>query len=135
VDLHAGQQEEEGGMTDNEAECLGELHANAMAHPDQIDTGFRPLDIGGTDCSHHAQTLIRMIPKGWVERRFFWLGGGTSWGEAKTVRMRGSCRYRITSAGLVALSNHQATVRVARSMAEARRAKLAARMDARKVTP
>lgn len=125
-------------MTDNEAEVLAALVELSKLDENQQE-GFRPLDFGGKDASHHAQTAIRMIPKGWVERRFSWLGGGTNWGEAKTVRMRGSCRYRITPKGVVALANHQATSQAASEIRQAHKRRadaVRAKLDARKgVTP
>ena len=44
--------------------------------------------IGGTDKSHHAQTLTRLVQRGWVERRI--RGGGAA---------RVSYEYRIKKDG------------------------------------
>lgn len=116
-------------MTENEAEVLAELEELAKETGAQC-IGFRPLDFGGHDRSHHAQTAIRMCAKGWVERTF-----GNGWSVEKLGRTRGSCRYRITTKGSTALANHQEIVRHDYSMSEARGAKLAVRIAARKVAP
>lgn len=96
-------------MTEYEAEVLGSLMGTEGS-----ETGLRPLDFGGSSRSHHAQTAIRMVPKGWVERTF-----GSGWGKPKVNCERGSCRYRITPAGLAAIHNHNALKAAAKSKAAA----------------
>ena len=59
---------------------------------------MRPMDIGGTDGSHHSQTLRRLAARGWVE-------SSARHGLAGLRRHR---LYRITLAGVRALANHQA---------------------------
>lgn len=59
---------------------------------------FRPMDVGGTDGSHHSQTLRRLAKRGWVE-------------AAPRHGLAGArlhSRYRITLEGVRALANHSA---------------------------
>lgn len=109
-------------MTENEAEVLAELEALANETGGQC-IGFKPLDFGGADGSHHAQTTIRMCRKGWVERSF-----GLGFGIPKpNGAARGSCRYRITPQGRQALANHRLQLSAVRSAEAQAHAKLAAR--------
>jgi len=78
-------------MTENE-------HAALTAMPE--GEWIRPAQVGGSTNSHHAKTLARMAPKGWVERR-----------KNVTAGDRGSCSYRITAKGIQAAANHLATKR------------------------
>lgn len=83
-------------MTEREAELLEAL----LQFPD----GTTPLRVGGSGHNHVSKTLRRMVPKGWVERSF-----GLGFGVPKNYKARGSCRYRITVKGRIALSNHLVT--------------------------
>jgi hypothetical protein len=95
-------------MTENEAEVLAAMIAAEDTIDGAVDRGLRPMDFGGSSNSHHAQTAIRMEPKGWVERNF-----GAGWGEPKPYKARGSCRYRTTLEGRSALANHRVLIRAA----------------------
>lgn len=92
-------------MTENEAELLTELRALKETRPD----GCAPMDVGGSDSSHHSVTLRRMVPKGWVEKRY----RGGAWGAPRGRYGRCSCLYRITPKGEQALANHLALTRMA----------------------
>jgi hypothetical protein len=95
-------------VTEYEIEVLRELKALRQSMPD----GARPQDFGGSSNSHHAQTAIRMIPKGWTERSY-----GTGWGQPRSPHAaRGSCRYRITEAGEKAYDNTLALQRAAKRL-------------------
>lgn len=48
-----------------------------------------PMDLGGSDGSHHSTTLAGMVKKGWVERA-----------TRSNRYKRPSYKYRITQAGL-----------------------------------
>lgn len=49
---------------------------------------FKAMDVGGSNRSHHSQTLKRMVVKGWIEVKPQM--SGTRWNRI----------YRITEAGL-----------------------------------
>jgi hypothetical protein len=73
-------------LTDRQLEVLKSL---AYAHK----YGFvRPMDLGGTDASHHSHTLAALVRKGLAKR------------QARGGLFRGAWRYRITDAGLALLS-------------------------------
>jgi len=69
-------------MTDRHYQILNEM---------QSGDWVRPMDVGGTDSSHHSSTLKAMITKGWVRKR-----GGICW-------CRPSYKYQITGAGILVL--------------------------------
>lgn len=79
-------------MSDNEFEVLNELeaHCRLESYP------ARPMDIGGSDGSHHSATLKRLSERGLVERK----RRGTL---ANYLNSRGSYCYRITPEGITAL--------------------------------
>lgn len=67
-----------------------------------VGTWARPMDVGGTDGSHHSQTLRRLYAAGLVERR----PRGTL--ANRIYQVSGSCavaswEYRVTEAGVVEL--------------------------------
>jgi len=75
-------------LTDRDIETLIELEASIRASR-RYNNGFsKPLDIGGTNGSHHSQTLRKLADRGLAVRRKH---GGP--------RERGSCLYGITEAG------------------------------------
>lgn len=61
----------------------------------------RPMDIGGTNGSHHAQTLARLCRKGLAKRR----PRPTLMNVLIHPKRPRSYRYRITRAGRAALRN------------------------------
>lgn len=79
----------------------------------------RPMEVGGSDGSHHSTTLARLARRGLVERHKSCHCGPGSWREkellAKGITPRwpwcackGSCRYRRTPAGhLAVLPTHE----------------------------
>jgi len=55
-----------------------------------------PMDVGGTDSSHHSKDLTRMVKLGLVDRKHFQVGfSGGHW------------RYRINGVGLMFLRAHK----------------------------
>jgi hypothetical protein len=69
----------------------------------------RPMDVGGRDGSHHAATLSALARRGLAERKklhAIYCPGGVTDGRppSTTCRCKGSCRYRITTAGRRALT-------------------------------
>jgi len=89
-------------MNRTQAETLRELRV-WLKFDTQYDGWARPLDIGGSNGSHHSNTLRRMIGLGWVESK-----------SRSVFAGRGSYRYRITTKGDEALANHDASVELAR---------------------
>lgn len=83
-------------MTDRERELLADLKGRDWS---------APLDLGASNSSHHSTTLKRMIPKGWVLRKY----RGYDPGEKRKFAGRGSCLYKITPQGAQALANATAT--------------------------
>jgi len=61
------------------------------------ETRWRPpMDVGGTDSSHHSKDLARMVKLGIVDRKRFYKGcSGGHW------------EYRINGAGLLVLRAHK----------------------------
>ena len=59
-----------------------------------LDVWARPMDVGGTDCSHHSRTLRQLVAKGLVERA-----------QRRGLRgyldnyIRGAYEYRLTERG------------------------------------
>lgn len=85
-------------LSAREIETMRELSAYArMVERDcpgySREDWARPMDVGGSDGSHHSMTLKRLTDKGVVERG---MKGGHS---------RGSYRYRLTDAGRAALAD------------------------------
>ena len=72
-------------MNEQEREVLGQLRGGEW---------LRPMDVGGTDGSHHNRTLARLIKRGFAERK----RRGTLT-NTLVNGPRGSYRYRITEAG------------------------------------
>lgn len=69
-------------LTDRQREVLLSLHD---------DEWLRPLDIGGSDRSHHSRTCAQLVRKGLAEEQ---RGGDSPRGTA-----RHGFRYRRTAAG------------------------------------
>ena len=76
----------------------------------------RPMDVGGRNESHHSTTLAQLARAGFAERKkSCWCGPGSQrelelLAAGKTplwpwCRCKGSCRYRRTPAGSIALAN------------------------------
>lgn len=83
------------GLTERDMETLNELVAaydSLLSHG--LD-GAAPIDIGGSDCSHHSKTLRKLTDYGLVETR----KRGFAWGDQAARRFRGSNVYRPTEAG------------------------------------
>ena len=72
-------------MNEQQREVLGELRGGEW---------LRPMDVGGTDGSHHSRTLARLVKAGLAERK----KRGTLTNTLFNGR-RGSYRYRITEVG------------------------------------
>ena len=85
--------------TELETEVLSELDFLRRYDPERAERGVAPMQFGGSNGSHHGGTATRMVAKGWVDRRY----RGYDWGEPMRFRARGSCAYRITPAGVIAL--------------------------------
>lgn len=96
-------------MNERERELLVEL----KSWLDDTDHGRKgwvtPMQVGGRDSSHHSATLRTLVGRGLVEVR---QTGGTviatgrdAFAQTKPRHMiRGSRRYRITKAGIEALT-------------------------------
>ena len=72
-------------MNEQEREVLGELRGGDWV---------RPMDVGGTDGSHHSRTLARLSEQGLAERR-----KRNTLTNVVVGGRRGSYVYRITEAG------------------------------------
>lgn len=75
-------------LTDSQRDVLLSLE---FFHRNVADVGYpdrraRPMDVGGTDCSHHSGTLKALAKKGLVDRH-------------KRGGRRGACTYALTDAG------------------------------------
>lgn len=83
-------------LTEREQEVLGELCAfrRAFEKYDWHPEGARPMDVGGTNGSHHSYTLGKLVKKGLADHR-----KGLEWGKSST-RYRGSKQYRATDRGM-----------------------------------
>jgi hypothetical protein len=80
-------------LTDRQKELLDSLFA-------QRDRWVAPMQVGGTNGSHHSQTLRSLNKLGLVDRRKACWGHGVRTNEP--CRCKGSCRYRISDAGVQA---------------------------------
>lgn len=67
---------------------LSEREADVLMTMAGSDYWVRPMDIGGSDASHHSATLRRLVSRGYVERR-----------RRSATSSRPSYEYRITDAG------------------------------------
>jgi len=78
-------------MTNREIDILNQLARARQCF-------YKPIDLGGRDCSHHSRTLLKLTKQGLVERSKNY---GHSWQSKDTVRQagRGACVYRITEEG------------------------------------
>lgn len=83
-------------MTDREASILARMEPP----PGERPRWLRPMDVGGSDKSGHAEVLKRMAAKGWVDRR--------RRAPVVVTPRRASFEYRLTAAGQRALHNHRA---------------------------
>ena len=91
-------------MTENEIECLEALVA-INDHPRFPMKWARPLDLGGSNGSHHSGTLNRLAQKGLVNFRFREGVEPPEWENGQRFcASRGATTYRITPAGRAALS-------------------------------
>lgn len=72
-------------IRDRELNALREL--NHQGKYDDPDGWRRPMDVGGSDGSHHSATLNTLTRRGFVQR------------QQRAGYSRGSCLYRITDAG------------------------------------
>lgn len=78
-------------LTDRDGELLNELE---YFNDSENGRGARPLDLGGSNRSHHSGTLAKLAKRGLVVKKNWALGeDGRRHGD------RGSCLYRITDAG------------------------------------
>ena len=75
-------------LTERDLDVLRYL-AHLSARPGKAETYWRPMDIGGTDASHHSATLTKLAKRGFVEVDVF----KAAW------QVRGHKRYRISPAG------------------------------------
>lgn len=94
-------------LTENQLDILRELTPSA-SEIDRGKTWWTPLEIGGSNGSHHSSTLAALAKKGFV--RFKQRGGSEPpAGEngKKMFRSRGSKSYQITEAGAMALAAHR----------------------------
>jgi hypothetical protein len=89
-----------GDLTERQVEILGDLASIARRDP---TFWARPLDLGGTDSSHHGATLRRLAARGLVDQRN--VPGIANIGRRRTNR------YRINDAGRAALETALATDR------------------------
>jgi hypothetical protein len=71
-------------LTERDLDVLGEL-----AHQSKEGRWLRPMDIGGTDASHHSATLNKLVSHGYAKLTWF----GTPW------KPRSHKRYLVTDAG------------------------------------
>ncbi len=78
-----------GKLTEAQREVLDSLDSWRLMH---IDSGTsewaRPMDVGGSNGSHHSGTLAALVRKGLAERQ-----------QRSAWMSRGSWVYRITPAG------------------------------------
>lgn len=73
-------------LTEREIEVLRELVPSCS---DEAPRWMRPMDVGGSNGSHHSATLAKLVRKGLAED------------TGRSVNMeRGSKRYRATVAGI-----------------------------------
>jgi hypothetical protein len=85
-------------MNEREQEIMRELLAfEAYMAAHDCTARARPMDVGGSNGSHHSGTLRRMLAKGWVED----VGYGHSSGGARGTRR--TYKYKSTEAGRAAL--------------------------------
>ena len=83
-------------LTEIQIDVLGALaafHRNMAKLPGWENHGARPLDLGGSNGSHHSTTLRALVQKGLVHRDR----------EARRNGTRPGCLYWITPAGVDAL--------------------------------
>lgn len=81
-------------LSEREREVLGglEYEARQFALGHRTRDYSRPMDVGGSNSSHHSKTLTKLSERGLVEKKR-WAG-----------HCRRSYRYKITSEGLRLLS-------------------------------
>lgn len=96
-------------LSENEEECLSALIA-VNDHPRHPMKWARPLDLGGSNGSHHSNTLNRLAKKGMVNFRFR-MGAEPVDGEngKRFFASRGAKLYRINETGRAALKSSGAT--------------------------
>lgn len=73
------------GLRDHEADVLNALRNMTESYPDMW---FPPMDVGGSDASHHSATLRKLVRLGLAEKR--------EWGG----HIKCSYRYRATPNGI-----------------------------------
>ena len=89
-------------LTDRQRDVLERLR-RLRDMPDQCsrsDGWATPQDFGGHDGSHHSYTAKRLAMLGLVDRHNYHTGKLNQF----SGRAKGACRYKITEAGLQALT-------------------------------
>lgn len=92
-------------LNDNEYAVLMSLSRHCQHH----DCPARPMDVGGSDGSHHSATLRKLAARGFVERM-----RRNSICNMLNSR-RGSYCYRISAAGIAAASAEAARRKTAKA--------------------
>lgn len=90
-------------MTSRECDMMRELLAHErmwvkhLAGRDERIPAARPMDLGGSNRSHHSATLRAMAVKGWVQDVGYGVSGHGRHGSRRV------CKYKSTDAGRAAL--------------------------------
>lgn len=77
-------------LTQNQFDVLREMHLSEDKCEGDYPW-FRPMDIGGSDASHHSRTLRLLAKKGYVRTK------------RRSLGSRGSYLYSLTTEGWIAL--------------------------------
>lgn len=86
-------------ISENEYDVLNELAACDRARQRVLDhePGWaRPMDVGGSDGSHHSKTLAALYRRGYAERA-----------RRSAFGTRGSWLYKVTALGYATLHNER----------------------------
>jgi hypothetical protein len=88
-------------ITDRDLEVLEFLELRCVLELEIDETAWkfvRPMDVGGSDGSHHHKTLKKLVRFGWAEERRT---------APPAINSRPGIKYRITQAGLDRLNQKE----------------------------